>query len=170
MEKTNCERCWTEWRRRMGRGSAIATPRSQSTIRGHIMESLLFDLRYAIRTLSRRPLFTTMAIITLALGIGANTSIFSLVNALLMRQLPFKHAERLVWVWSTRTDRDKAFFSIPDFVDYQSRTKTLDQMAAFANWGASLTGTGDAERLQGVRITVNAFQMLGVDALIGRTL
>src|SRR5215471_17944119 len=134
------------------------------------MEALLFDLRYAIRALANRPLLATVATLTLALGVGANTSIFSLVNAVLVRQLPFKHSQNLVWVWSTRTDRDKAFFSIPDFVDYQARTKTLDQLAAFANWGASLTGTGEAERLQGVRITVNAFQMLGVDAEIGRTL
>src|SRR6185437_12210352 len=98
------------------------------------METLLQDLRYSIRLLAKRPAFTAVALITLAVGIGANTAIFSLVNAVLIRQLPFAHSEKLVWVWSTRIDRDKAFFSIPDFIDYRDRNKTFDRVAAFANW------------------------------------
>jgi len=127
------------------------------------MNGLLQDLRYGFRMLAKRPAFTLVAMLTLAVGIGANTAIFSLVNAVLIRQLPFAHSEKLVWVWSTRIDRDKAFFSIPDFIDYRARSQTLDKMAAFANWGASLTGTDEPERIQGVRITVNAFQTLGVE-------
>ena len=106
----------------------------------------------------------------LALGIGANTAIFSLVNAVLLRPLPFRDAERLVWIWSTRTDRDKAFFSIPDYLDYRERNRTVEELAAFANWGANLTDAGEPERVQGVRVTANAFRVLDVAAAAGRTL
>ncbi|MEK6321118.1 MAG: ABC transporter permease [Acidobacteriota bacterium] len=134
------------------------------------METLLQDMRYSIRMLAKRPTFTLVATLTLAIGIGANTAIFSLVNAVLIRKLPFENSQKLVWIWSTRVDRDKAFFSIPDFIDYRDRSETLEQIAAFANWGASLTGTDEPERMQGVRISANAFQMLGVSATLGRTL
>ena len=134
------------------------------------METLIRDLNYALRVLAKRPVFALVAILTLAVGIGANTAIFSVVNAVLLRQLPFKNPGKLVWVWSTRTDRDRAFFSIPDFLDYKERSQRVEELAAFANWGASLTGTAEAERFQGVRITSNAFQLLGVEAAAGRTL
>src|ERR1700687_126240 len=134
------------------------------------MQTLLRDLHYSIRMLAKKPAFTVVATLTLAIGIGANTAIFSLVNAVLIRQLPFENSQKLVWVWSTRVDRDKAFFSIPDFIDYRDRSKTLEQIAAFANWGASLTGADEPERMQGVRISTNAFQMLGVSPALGRTL
>jgi putative ABC transport system permease protein len=120
--------------------------------------------------LLKRPGFTLVAVLTLALGIGANTAIFSMVNAVLLRELPLKNPEQLVWIWSTRTDRDKAFFSIPNFIDYRDQNQTLAQMAAFANWGANLTERGDPARLQGIRLTPNAFEMLGVEAALGRTL
>src|SRR5687768_8257731 len=119
------------------------------------METLLQDLRYTMRMLAKQPTFTIVATLTLAIGIGANTAIFSLVNAVLIRQLPFENPGKLVWIWSTRIDRDKAFFSIPDFSDYRERTKTLEQIIAFANWGASLTGTDEPERMQGVRISAD---------------
>jgi len=134
------------------------------------MQILWQDLRYGARMLWKKPGFTAVAILTLGLGIGANTAIFSLVNSVLLRQLPFKNPEQLVWAWATRTDRDKAFYSIPNFIDTRERNQSLAQMAAFANWGANLTGTGEPERLQGVRISAQAFQMLGVEAAAGRTL
>jgi putative ABC transport system permease protein len=120
--------------------------------------------------LLKRPGFTAVAVVTLALGIGANTAIFSVVNAVLLRPLPFKNPGQLVWIWSTRTDRDKAFFSIPNFTDTRDENQTLEELAAYANWGANLTEGGEAERLQGVRLTPNALQMLGVEAALGRTL
>jgi predicted permease len=135
-----------------------------------VVENLTRDIRYALRGFIKNPGFTAAAILTLSLGIGANTAIFTLVNSVMLRQLPFKHADRLVWIWSTRTDRDKAFYSIQNFVDTRDQVQTLDGMAAFANWGVNLTGYGDAERLAGVRISPNAFAMLGVDAALGRTL
>jgi putative ABC transport system permease protein len=135
-----------------------------------MIDTLMQDLRYAVRVFRKSPGFTAVSVLALALGIGANTAIFSMVNAILLRQLAFKAPEQLVWIWSTRTDRDKAFFSIPDFVDYQERNQSLEQMVAFANWGANLTAGGDPERLTGVRVTANVFQMLGVEAAAGRCL
>jgi predicted permease len=128
------------------------------------------DIRYAARGLIKNPGFTCAAVLTLSLGIGANAAVFTMVNSILLRQLPFKNAQRLVWIWSTRTDRDKAFYSIQNFIDTRQQARTLDDVAAFANWGVNLTGSGDAERLTGVRISPNAFEMLGVNAEIGRTL
>lgn len=112
------------------------------------MESLLQDLRFGLRAWRHAPGFTAAAGLTLALGIGANTAIFSLVNAVLLRQLPYHNAARLVWVWATRTDRDKAFYSISNFIDTRDRNQSFAQLAAFANWGANLTGNGEPERLQ----------------------
>src|SRR5882672_7258967 len=134
------------------------------------MGTLWQEMRYAWRTLLKKPGFTLIALLTLALGIGANTVIFSLVNAVILRKLPFKDPNRLVWVWSTRTDRDKAFFSIPNLIDYREQNQTLEEIAAFGNWGANLTNVGDAERLQGIRISPNVFQMLGVEVAAGRPL
>jgi predicted permease len=134
------------------------------------METLLQDLRYGFRTFLKSPGFAAAAVLTLALGIGANTAIFSLVNAVLLRQLPYKNPEKLIWVWSTRTDRDKAFYSIPNFIDTRDENQSLEQMAAFSNWGANLTNQGEPERIQGVRLSAHAFQMLGIEAALGRTL
>jgi predicted permease len=134
------------------------------------LEQLSQDLKYGLRSMRRAPGFTVVAVLTLGLGIGANTAIFSLVNAILLRQLPFKNPEQLVAVDSKRTDPGKHPFTIPDFIDYRDQNQTLEQIAAFANWSASLTGSGEAERVQGMRISANAFQLLGVEAVVGRVL
>ena len=134
------------------------------------METLWQDLRYAARQLLRSPGFTAVAVLTLALGIGANTAIFSVVNAVLLRGLPFKDPDRLVWVWSVRTERNDAPFTLPEYIEYRDQTQTMEQLAALATWNGSLTGRGDAERLQGTRVSANVFQLLGVEAALGRTL
>jgi predicted permease len=134
------------------------------------LEQLIQDLRYGLRSMRRAPGFTIVAVLTLGLGIGANTAIFSLVNAILLRQLPFKNPEQLVALDSKRIDPGKHPFTIPDFVDYRDQNETLEQIAAFANWSASITGSGEAERVQGMRISANAFQLLGVEAVVGRAL
>ena len=126
-------------------------------------------MRHAIRLSARSPGFTAVAILMLAVSIGANTAIFSLVNAMLLRQLPFEHASRLVWIWSTRTDRDKAFYSLPDFIETREQVRLLDGMGAYANWGANLSGMGEPERLAGARVTSAGFTLIGVQALLGRT-
>ena len=128
------------------------------------------DLRYAIRTLGQSRAFTLATVLTLALGIGASTAIFSVVNAVLLRQLPFKHVGRLLWITGVRPERSDAPFSLPDFTDYRDNVRSLDSLSAIANWSANLTGQGDAERLQGLRVSANLFETLGIHAHIGRTL
>ena len=138
-------------------------------VRGvRVVEEFVQDMRYSLRVLLRKPGFTITVIITLALGIGANTAIFSVVNAVLLRELPFKNADEVMWVWSTRTDRDKAPFTVPDFTDYRDQNQTLEQIAAFCNVGVNLTGSEKTERLQAMRVSANLFQLLGVDAGAGR--
>ncbi len=134
------------------------------------METLWQDLKYGARQLLRNPGFTSVAVLTLALGIGANSAIFSIVHAVLLRDLPFREPDRLVWVWSVRPDRNDAPFTLPEYIDYRDQTRTLDQLAAIATWNASLTGHGDAERFQGMRVSANAYQLLGIGAALGRTL
>jgi putative ABC transport system permease protein len=134
------------------------------------MQSWLGDVRYCVRVLLKTPGFTAAAVITLGLCIGANTAIFSMVSSVLLKQLPFEAPDKLVWIWSSRTDRDRAPFSIPDFFDFQEQSRTVDEWVAFSDWNANLTNKGEPERLQGLRISPNVFRMLGVNAAFGRTL
>ena len=134
------------------------------------VSGLWLDLRYGFRAMLKQPGFTAAAVLALALGIGGNTAIFSLVNGILLRQLPFLQAEQLMWVTSRRPDPGKRPFNLPDFIDFRDQNQGLAGIAAFATWSATLTNRGDPDRLQGVRISANAFQMLGVEALAGRTL
>jgi predicted permease len=127
------------------------------------------DIRRSLRTLMKRPAFLAVALLTLALGVGANTALFSVVNAVLLRQLPFAHADRTVWITALRPDRNDAPFSLPDFLDYRDHTDSLDSLSAIGNWSANVTGRGDAERLNGVRVSANLFETLGVNAAVGRT-
>jgi len=136
-----------------------------------MIELLLQDLRYGLRMLGKNLGFTITAVLALAIGIGANTAIFSLVNTILLRPLAFKDADQLVWIWSRRVDRDKAFFSVADFIDHRDQNQTLERMIAIdPSWGVNLIDRGEPERLQGVRISAEAFQMLGVEAAVGRAL
>jgi putative ABC transport system permease protein len=132
-------------------------------------DEVIQDLRFGVRMLVKHKSFTIVAILSLALGIGANTAIFSVVNSVLLRELPFKNPDQLMSVSSRRTDRDDAPFTIPDFMDYRDQNQTLEQIAAYANIGLSLSGTEKTERLQGLRVSANLFELLGVDANAGRT-
>ncbi|HLN99946.1 MAG TPA: ABC transporter permease [Pyrinomonadaceae bacterium] len=136
------------------------------------METLLRDIRYGIRSLLKRPGFTVIALIALALGIGANTAIFSLVNAVLVRPLPFAEPDRLVWVWGNiRNGGNRASVSPLDFVDFRQQVKTFDQFAASLSvpLRINLTGNAEPERLTGAAVTGNYFQALGVTPALGRT-
>ena len=125
------------------------------------------DLRYAIRTLVRSPAFAIIAIITLALGIGANTAIFSLVNAALLRPLPYPAADRIVRVHQTTPD---GFSSVspPDFVDWRSGASALAGMAAFHRNSYTLTGAGDAKQVPAAQVTGDFFRVMGVVPVAGR--
>src|SRR5882672_6899132 len=134
------------------------------------MTKTLQDVRYALRQLRRNPGFTVVAVLTLTLGIAANTAIYSLVSAILLHSLPFRDPGKLMWVWCSRVDREKAYASIPNFYNFRDQNNVLDGLAAFGLWNPNLTGASKPERLQGIRITANAFDLLGVNALKGRTL
>jgi putative ABC transport system permease protein len=127
-------------------------------------------VRHAIRLLKRQPGFSIFAILTLGLGIGAATAVFTLVQSVLLHELPFADPDRLVWMYNARTERDRAPFSIPDLNDYVRETTTLASLAPFTNWTANLTGAAEAERLEGTRVAGNFFQVLGARAALGRVL
>lgn len=133
-------------------------------------DEVIQDLRFGVRMLLKHKSFTIVAILSLALGIGANTAIFSVVNSVLLRELPFKNPDQLMSVSSRRTDREDAPFTISDFIDYRDQNQTLEHIAAYANVGFSLSGGEKTERLQGLRVSANLFQLLGIGAISGRTL
>jgi len=133
------------------------------------MGTLLQDLRYGVRMLLKRPGFTFVAVLTLALGIGANTAIFSVVNAVVLRPLPFKDPERLVQVWETMPGADKRWVAPGNFVDWQKQSQVFEQLSGYSNTAANLTGDGAVpERLTGAAVTANLFNTLGVEPVLGR--
>jgi predicted permease len=134
------------------------------------METLLKDIRYGVRGLLKRPGFTAVAVITLALGIGANTAIFSVVNAVLLRSLPYKEADRLVMVWE-----DASFAGFPrntpapaNFSDWRSQNQVFEGMAAYTTRSFNLTGEGEPEKIEANGVTANFFSLLGVPPALGR--
>ncbi|MGH9711735.1 MAG: ABC transporter permease [Candidatus Acidiferrales bacterium] len=134
------------------------------------MHDFWLDVSFAFRRLVKRPGLTVVALVTLALGIGANAAIFSVVNGVLLRPLPFLDSDRLVWVWAKVNDNPTAPFSIPDYLDYRDRNHTFDELVAESRWPVILTGHGDLERLQGVKLTGNGLSALGAQAVLGRVL
>ena len=136
------------------------------------MDALLRDIRYGFRSLLKRPAFTVVALIALALGIGANTAIFSLVNAVLVQPLPFKDPDQLVWAWGRfRQGSERASVAPGDFVDYRNQNTTFEEFAAFFSipFPINLTGNGEPERLNSAGVTGNYFQAMGVNPALGRT-
>jgi putative ABC transport system permease protein len=135
------------------------------------METLLRDIRYGFRSLLKRPGFTVVALIALTLGIGANTAIFSLVNAVLLRPLPFAEPDRLVWVFGKFPGGNRASVAPPDYLDFRAQNTTFEEFAAQLSFPlpVNLTGIGEPERLTGAAVTGNYFQALGAKAALGRT-
>ncbi len=136
------------------------------------METLWQDLRFGARMLLKQPGFTVVAVLTLALGIGANTAMFSVADALLFRPLLLKDLDRLVVVYETReghrTEQDE--ISPADFKDFRKQAQSVQQLSAFAWWNANITGEGEPERVRGCRVTGDFFRALGTEAEQGRTL
>ena len=134
------------------------------------METLIKDIRYGVRGLWKRPGFTAVAVLTLALGIGANTAIFSVVNAVLLRPLQFRDPDRLVMIWE-----DATFAGFPrntpapaNYVDWKTQTQSFADMAASAESTFNLTGDGDPERVTAYKVTANFFPLFGVSPSLGR--
>jgi predicted permease len=132
------------------------------------LDTFLQDLRYGVRTLGRYPTFALVAIVTLALGIGANAAIFSVVNAVLLRPLPWHEPDRAVMIWSRWTAFDKTWVAEGEVVDYRRRAQTLAEVAAWSDGQVNLTGDGEPERVSAAEVTANVFSTLGVKALFGR--
>jgi len=135
------------------------------------LEGLLRDLRFGARTLRRSPGFTAVAVLTLGLGIGANTAIFSVVNAVLLRPLPFPHSERLVLIWATNEESGNTtdVATYPDFEEWKARNRSCEHMAAFTTRGMTIMGSDQAELVEAVQVTPGFFETLGVAPVLGRT-
>src|SRR5262245_6157834 len=134
-----------------------------------MLETLLQDLRFGLQMLRKNPGFTLIAVLTLALGIGANTAIFSVVNAVLIRAFPYTDAERLVIVWERLGQDEQNPISPANFIDWQEQQNVVAGMAAFNDTRNSLGGDSEPEEVMGQFATDNLFSVLGVNALLGRT-
>ncbi|HEU5131011.1 MAG TPA: ABC transporter permease, partial [Pyrinomonadaceae bacterium] len=137
---------------------------------GGIFETLVQDVRYGVRMLAKHKAFTSIAVITLALGIGANTAIFSVVNELLLSPLPYRDADRVVTLWEvTPEGRHQNTTSRTNFRAWREQSTSFQQMSAFTDQRVNLTGNGDPEELTVQYATPDIFKILGVDPLLGRT-
>src|SRR5262245_50403250 len=136
------------------------------------IETLIQDLRYGSRMLLKNPGFTLVAIITLSLGIGANTAIFSLINSLLLKPIPFPQADRLALVWQSQVSNPESrnIVSAPNFWDWQRQNDVFENMSVFdtAGKGYDLSGDGEPERVSGLRVSAGFFDTLGVKPRLGR--
>jgi len=133
------------------------------------MNTLLADLRYAVRLLSRSPAFTTIAALTLALGIGATTALFSVVNGVLLNPLEYPHSDRLMVIYARIAGLDSAPIEYPNFLDWQRDSRSFASLAAYRNEDYNFIGNSEGERLSGYMISANFFDTLGIAPVLGRT-
>ena len=135
------------------------------------MDTLLRDIRHGIRSLLKRPAFTLIAVTTLALGIGANTAIFSVVNTVLLRPLPYRDAQRIMTIWQNNTKagiaRNDA--SPANFLDWQEQSRSFESMAGIEPFGFTMIGNGEPERFPAWLVTDGFFETLGSNPIHGRT-
>lgn len=138
--------------------------------RNHLMDSFFSDIRYALRSLIKNPLFATVAIVTLGFGIGANSAIFTVVNGVLMRPLPYADQDELLVMWTQFPDQNNLVFPVSpaEFLDYRSESEALAQVGAYGSGSATITGDGSAERVAATTATRDLFEVLGVQPTIGR--
>ncbi len=138
--------------------------------RRETLHSIVQDIRFALRSFARSPAFAVVAILTLAIGIGGTTAIFSIVNGVLLRPLPYAEPDRLVVVWESAPQMGypKMPFSELNFLDYREQSRTLDLVAGIGFNSFDIIGVGDPKRVQGNLVTPDLFPMLGVDAMLGR--
>src|SRR5215204_1897227 len=137
---------------------------------GGVFETLMQDIRYGVRMLAKHKAFTSVAVVTLALGIGANTAIFSVVNELLLRPLPYRDAEQIVMLWEvTPEGRHQNTTSRANFRRWREQNTSYESIAAFSDQRFNLTGDSEPEELSVQLATPEIFSVLGVDPLLGRT-
>src|ERR1041385_4713121 len=128
------------------------------------------DIRYALRNLLRRPTFTLIAVVTLALGIGANTAIFSAIHALLLKPLPFPELDRVVAIWDKQPTLGYTHneVTMANYLDWKAQNQSFEQLCLYRWWSANLTGVDPPERLQGFLVTANFLDTLGMKPMMGR--
>src|SRR5215470_3317870 len=132
------------------------------------MDALVQDLKAAGRSLRARKGFVALAVATLALALGANSSVFAVIHAVLLEQLPYRDPERMAILWNVRADGDNEVLSVSNFEDYQTGTRTLERIAAFFDQGLNLTSDGEPERLFAARVSSGFFEVLGAPPALGR--
>ena len=135
------------------------------------LQELRMDLGVGARMLRRSPSFAIVALLTLAIGIGANTAIFGVLRSVLLRPLPYPQPEQLVQIWSDHRAIGRAqpeWLTPPDFVDFRDGNSTFTSMAAYQGWGPDLTGSGDPQTVSGLLVTGNFFDMLQSKPAVGR--
>jgi putative ABC transport system permease protein len=135
-----------------------------------LLEQFGQDLRYSVRMLRRSPTFASVAVLVLALGIGANTAVFSAISALLLRPLPYENPERLAWIWGNNNQLgvNQGYLSTPDVFAFQQRSSSLESIAAWTTFPRNLVDKDVPERLEGILVTPNFFACLGVRIDLGR--
>jgi len=135
-----------------------------------MIASLLTDVRYALRSLARRPLFSLILILILGIGLGANAAMFSVVDSVLLEPLPYPEADRLVWMWSMTPDRQRNTVAALDYMDYREGNTTLEQLAAYSTWPERyvIVGGDEPEVLVGAAASWNLFRTLGIEPIVGR--
>ena len=132
------------------------------------LQQILQDMRFGVRTLRKNPAFAMIAVVTLALGIGANTAVFSVVEGVVLAPLPYPRSDRLVMVSESRPNVKQLAITYPDFQDWQRDARSFEQMAAF-NWrDYELTQPGTSEHLKGLEVSSGFFATLGVKPILGR--
>ena len=136
---------------------------------GWMLESLLRDLKFAVRAFAKTPAFTSVAVLTLALGIGANSAIFSVVNSVLLRPLPYPNGDRLALVWTEMTNRDVLYFpaSPPNLADFRT-VEAFESVAGVFSFSQTITGVDEVEQVQAGLVTIDFLSTLGVQPMIGR--
>ncbi|HLY41590.1 MAG TPA: ABC transporter permease [Terracidiphilus sp.] len=150
-------------------GSALRAREASHAIRASgRLEAFTQDVRFGVRLLIKNPGFTVVAVLTLALGIGGNTAIFSIVNGVLLNPLPFPHPEQLVSVHESKPNFDKGAISYPNFLDWRASNRSFAALAVGRGWSFSMTGRGDAVQLSANFISSGYFAVLGVRPLLGR--
>jgi putative ABC transport system permease protein len=153
-------------------GVLLAREKSGDVWGFRTLEMFWQDLRYGVRMLLKNPGFTAVAVLTLSLGVGANTAIFSIVNAVLLQPLPFNEAEQLLWIGGWERGKDKEQGVTPaDFLDYREQSQSFAQLAASISDSVpmNLSNNGEAERLKGALVTANYLDIFGVKPILGRT-
>lgn len=137
------------------------------------METLFRDIRYGLRILSKNPVFTAVAVLSIALGIGANTAVFSVINGVLLKSLPFKDPESLVLVWGDAGNEDRLKgrnqLSATDVADFRSQTTTLEEISTYMGWNPIMSGDSEAERIPAIQVGDGFFKVMRGTPLLGRS-